>query len=258
MKRTLVASVIVSVCLGSGAAAAQEFGAPGQVVLGAERLTGVYSDHLKSTTTLTDIDGNPTGTEVETSTDSTSISLLGVPTVIGDSPMNLPSSTPRLALDVFVAPGLSIGGSFVYMRRTGSQDRKYTPSTAGTNRNEDLPTGSTLLFSPRIGYAALVTPGFAIWPRAGITYTNYRMTEEETDSDGIQTTYKASLDFTTASLEVMAAAIAVPHFAFLFGPFLDLPLGGSTKATIDGTSQRDAPKLRYWSVGLSVGVAGYF
>ena len=256
MRRSTLVGIASTACLWSGVSQAQDFGLPGQVVLGAERLTGVYSDHMKSTTTDTNPDG--TSVKMESTTSTTSISLLGVPSTIGDSYMHWPSSTPRLALDVFVAAGLSIGGSFIYLNRAGSVDRKYTPSTAGTNQEEDLPTGSTILFSPRIGYAAQVSPSFAIWPRGGITYVNYRVTEEDTDSQGNRSTYKASADFTSFSLELMAVALPVPHFAILFGPFLDLPLGGSTKITEDGVVRPNSPKLSYWSVGASAGLAGYF
>ena len=259
----LVLTLTVGACLWSGAGFAQEFGVPGQVVLGAERLTGVYSDHMKSTANTTQVDsnGNTVSEKNEDSTDSTSISLFGMTSVIDDSGITLPSATPRLALDVFVLPGFSVGGSFVYTQRSGSENNKYTPDVNSDSKKQDTPTGSTVMFSPRIGYAAQVSPMFAIWPRAGITYVNYRMTQKSTTSNGTTTiTYesKISADFTDVTLELMAVALAVPHFAILVGPYVDLPLGGGVKTTVNGVHQPNMPSLSYWSVGLSAGVAGYF
>jgi hypothetical protein len=259
MNRILRVNIAASVCLWSGAIYAQDFGLPGQVVLGAERLTGVYSDHVKAevTQTITDANGNPVSTRVTTNIDSTTIAFLGTPSTLSDEGIALATSSPRLALDVFVAPGLSLGGSFAYQQRSGAQERVYTPSTLEPGGKRDLPTYSTLSFSPRIGYAVQLSPSFALWPRAGITYSNYRMKQTNNNSNGTSSTDKTSIDFTDVSLEVMAVALAMPHFAILVGPYLDLPLGGGVKATNDGVEQQSSTEVSYWSVGLSLGVAGY-
>ena len=46
MNKLLAVCILGGLGLVSRAAVAQEFGQPGQVVIGAERLMGIYSDHL--------------------------------------------------------------------------------------------------------------------------------------------------------------------------------------------------------------------
>ncbi len=260
MKRALQLSVVGIVGLAAQGAAAQvaavqEFGQPGQVVVGAERMTGIYSDHLKSTRTLT-AGGLTTNSEYKLN--STTIALLGTPMGIGagDSSDVWPSSSPRFAVDVFVAPGLSIGGSFMYLTRFG-----YASTTAGNppiSSNQDSPTGSGVIFSPRVGYAAQLAPSFAIWPRAGVTYAYYRVTNKNTNVGGATTETVGTVDFTDVSIELMAVALPVPHVAVLFGPFLDLPLGGGSKTVVAGVEQPNPASLSYLSFGVTSGVAAYF
>jgi hypothetical protein len=115
-----------------------------------------------------------------------------------------------------------------------------------------------VIFSPRLGYAAQLSPNFAIWPRAGITYAYYRLTSDNTDpTTGAKTETKFTADFTDVSLEFMAVALPVPHVAILFGPFIDLPLGGGTKTVDPGVTQPDST-LSYLSFGITAGVAAYF
>jgi hypothetical protein len=241
-------------------ARAQDFGLPGQVVLGAERMTGIYSDHLKSTTTTT---AGGVTTNQEYKLNSTTFALLGVPMAIGLNSGNSgyvwPTSSPRISADVFVARGFSLGGSFVYLNRSGSNDTTTSLGGASTTTSQDAPTGSSVLFSPRIGYAVQLAPSFAIWPRAGITYAYYHVTVKNTDlTTGVVTENKLSADFTDVSIEVMGVALPVPHVAILFGPFLDLPLGGGTKTVNNGVEQPNPASLSYLSSGISAGLAVYF
>jgi len=75
--------------------------------------------------------------------------------------------------------------------------------------------GSSVIFSPRVGYAAQLSPNFAIWPRAGITYSYYRVTADNTDAaSGAKTEDKLTADFTDVSIEFMAAAL--PCLMLLF------------------------------------------
>jgi len=65
------------------------------------------------------------------------------------------------------------------------------------------------LLSPRIGYAINIGDSFGFWPRAGLTYVNYDGDEE--------------LGLT---LEGQFFASPAAHFAFTFGPALDLGVVG--------------------------------
>ena len=63
---------------------------------------------------------------------------------------------PRIGVDVFVVRGLTVGGALGFL---------YLAPEMGSNTR-------LFLVAPRIGYAATLAPGLAIWPRVGITYWN--------------------------------------------------------------------------------------
>jgi len=103
-------------------------------------------------------------------------------------------TTARLGIDGFVTNHLSIGGSLAF----------WNLSPRGDGRS-----ASGGLLSPRIGYAINIGDSFGFWPRAGLTYVNYDGDEE--------------LGLT---LEGQFFASPAAHFAFTFGPALDLGVVG--------------------------------
>ena len=225
-------------------ASAQEFAQAGQVVLGAERIMGVYSDHLTSKPS----DGN------NETMNTTSVALIGTAVALDDSGIAYPASTPRFAVDVFIVPGLSLGGSIIYFNRSGSTDTTLNGLGTSTTTTHDSPTSATFIFAPRLGYAAQLSPLFAIWPRAGITYAHYKRTSQNTDA----TEDTVSVDFTDVTAEVMATILPVPHVALLIGPYLDIPLGGGSKTVTASVESTNHPSIKYLSVGLTTGLAAYF
>jgi hypothetical protein len=54
------------------------------------------------------------------------------------------------------------------------------------------------------------------------------------------------------------AILPVDHFAILVGPYVDIPLGGGEKETVNGTTDPVRPEWSYLSFGLSVGLGGFF
>ena len=255
MNKLIAVSILSGISAFCSGAMAQDFAQPGQVVVGAERLMGLYYDHVKTTSSVG---------AGEMTTGTTSIGLFGTPgSVDSTNPGTLnggpmPSSTPRLALDVFVIPGLSVGTSLIYLNRSGSQDTKATVLGTTLTQTRDTPTTSSFILSPRVGYAAVLSPNFAIWPRAGITYSWYKTTAKDTNAAGATTENKISADITDISVEVMAAIVPVPHVVLLVGPVLDIPLGGGAKSVNAGTEATDHPSVSYLSVGLTTGLAAYF
>jgi hypothetical protein len=247
MTRFIGVCAAVSVMAAASVAGAQEFAKGGQVVIAAERLTGVFSDHLTS-----EIPGT------KETINSTRVALLGMPSAWSfQSLMAGPASTPRLAADVFVIHGLSLGGSIMYLNDSGS-DKTENPPNPTTH--DDLPTTSTFIFSPRIGYGLQLGQNFAIWPRAGVTYANYRITSRNTDPGPPPVTHetKSSIDFTDVTVEFMLGILPVDHFVILVGPYIDIPLGGGQRVWDDGVRQAPEPDVSYLSFGLSVGLGGFF
>jgi hypothetical protein len=243
VKRAICVGLFGAVAAAASAAHAQEFAKGGHVVIAAERLTGVYYEQLTTE--------EPGRRETD---HSTRVGLLGMPS---GSAVAGPAATPRLAADVFVIKGLSLGGSIMYLNDSGSN--KIERPTQATDNN-DRPTASTFIFSPRIGYALQLADFFAIWPRGGVTYANYRTTDRNPQNGPppVVRVTKVSTDFTDISLEFMLAFLPVDHFAVLVGPYFDIPLGGGQKTTVDGALQPVRPDVSYLSVGLSAGIGGFF
>jgi hypothetical protein len=99
----------------------------------------------------------------------------------------------RLGVDGFVTDHLSVGGALALW----SIDPAHGGSVTGG------------LIAPRIGYAIDFSRAFGFWPRGGLTYRNVGGDEE-----------------LALTLEGMFYASPAPHFAFTFGPAIDLGLVG--------------------------------
>jgi hypothetical protein len=151
-------------------------------------------------------------------------------------------SSPRLAGDFFVIDGLSIGAALGFV--------SYSTSTeAGGMGSQDGPSGSGVLFAPRVGYAYMFTPLFGIWPRAGITYLGAG-TDPPNGGGGTGTHLWA---FTA---EVPFVIAPVPHVGFHIGPTLDLGLGGGQSRTAGGVETTiDATATEF---GIQAGMFVYF
>jgi hypothetical protein len=134
---------------------------------------------------------------------------------IGATPPFHLYTTARLGIDGFVINNLSIGGSFAFL--SNSPDRG--PSQSGA------------LLTARIGYAIPFSDKFGFWPRGGFSFYSYG--NGDAHDDGFAVT-----------LEGMFYASPVQHFAFTFGPVMDLEFAGKE------------PLAR--NIGLiSVGVTGW-
>src|SRR6185503_9944838 len=99
--------------------------------------------------------------------------------------------------DFFVIDHLSIGGSFAYW------------STSVRQPGPD-PSRSGFLFAPRVGYAINFSRSFGFWPRGGVTFRNIE------DDDEMALTF-----------EGMFYGAPTPHFAFIFGPAIDVGMVGA-------------------------------
>jgi hypothetical protein len=226
-------------------------------VIGAERLTGIYSEKSSVVYSGEDFDE-----EVETS--SLQIAALGMGNGLNDSGGLGSSTIPRLGFDVFVIRGLSLGGSVMYLRTTGSEVRTLIPDRTNLSSDEDLPTRSTLLAAPRVGYALVFGKVVALWPRAGITYVQHRLRGEVevADAGGYDTwtvERKTVVNTTEVSFEAVVVASLARNFAILIAPYADIQVGGNLKTEDDGEPRNVGnPDYGYLSFGLTAGMAAYF
>lgn len=248
-------------------AQAADFAKPGQFVVGAERLMGLYSDRV-----TTEGPGPIAGgvQNQKNTTHITSLALLGAATGRngpgtpggGDESQPMPASTPRLSLDVFVISGLSVGGSFMYSNRSGSGEQEVTSAdgTTTTTTEDDLNTLSTLLFAPRVGYALSLMSFLAVWPRLGVTHTVYSESGTVPAMMGSADESSNTSTFTELTLEGLLVITPVSHVGITAGPYLELPLGASYSEELNGddVTDGDGQDISYTSFGLWAGLCAYF
>lgn len=219
-------------------AAAEQLGDHGTVAIGVDRLFG-FAYHSVSYK-------EPNGTGGTNSYDETisNFSFLGRGTGI---PFAVPAAlqVPRLGADVFLGPGVSLGGSIAY-------DYYSTGETVnGQDTNTSDSTG-IWIFSPRIGFAKMFSDNIGIWPRAGITYAHIAATTSTTDpATGTTTSQDQKGHLTFLTLEVNLLLAPVQHFMFTVGPSFDYLLSFSPTGN---TGQTD---YSGHSLGLHVGMLGW-
>jgi hypothetical protein len=214
---------------GADAAVGPELGQPGRVAISAERLFGfAYSSQKQS---LNGVDGPTTTT--------TGFSLLGSPLgSVGGS-----FSVPRLALDAFVTQGLSVGGA------VGVGYTKESASQAGVTAGDLTFTGFTI--DPRIGYLVRISPGFAVWPRVGVSLFYLSLSSS---AQGGGTATSTSETLLAATLEVPFAVTVVPRVVFLFGPTADISVYGKATTNPGGGATSTSTDLSELEIGVHAGL----
>jgi hypothetical protein len=121
---------------------AEEIGAKGNLVIGAERLFGVYIDNQtidRGNAPSAKIDHIVFGLGWGSSAEST-------------------LTTPRLGIDYFLGPAFTLGGNFGFVSHN---------IDAGTNQSN---TNTGLLLGARAGYALRLGHAISFWPRGGLTF----------------------------------------------------------------------------------------
>lgn len=170
---TFLPFALVSLALSaSRPALAQRFYDSGTVSVALERGFGIH--HVRQSR------DNP-----DTTTNATTIG-------IGWYGALTPFHWTRAAIDVFVVPQLSVGGSLAFFSQSGDAD------------------SDGVLFAPRVGYAIPLSRVFAFWPRGGITLYDV----------GNRSVFGPAG-------EAMFLALPSPNWGILFGATLDLGLFGS-------------------------------
>jgi hypothetical protein len=218
------------------------FGKTGQIMLSADRLFGLSFPSVA----IEDGDSHN-----KTTSSRTNISLLFPPLSLVQSPYEI----PRAAFDVNVASGFTVGGAIGFLSSTG---KKVEPAMGAAPPDREDATITMFLFSPRLGYVIPITPMFAFWPRAGITYFN--IGSESTSTGMNPVTTKTTIGGFAVDIEPMFVITPVNHFGITVGPTVDIPLSGTrsvTQTPPDPTPAAD-DKIKYTSYGLNVGLLGYF
>lgn len=217
-------------------AKAQEETLPGQgsVVFGAERMFGIYS--YKGTAERDNAKYTQNGTQFSL--------LWGANGTSGGVENNF-DAMPRIGVDFFVTEGLSLGGSIGYYTSSGEQKLEVPGQPTDS---EDLDDLTAVAFAPRVGYLIPLGERAGFWPRGGITYVSFK--DEQPDND------KTTITSWQLSAEAMFFLAPVEHFAFVLGPVIDFPIGGTVETENNNVAQPDQD-LRWQNLGIAVGLAGY-
>lgn len=220
-------------------ASPDRFGSKGQFAITAEDLTGVYSDHIG----YTDQNGN------DNSLTTTRFSLLFSTHGGGNNIVTSPAST--LGLHYFVIDGLSVGGNIGYESRSGSVQSVQ----GGRTFSQDLGSGSTFIFEPKVGYALMLNDLLGFWFRGGLS-----VAVDSEHPDAADTPIEDKFTYWLFSADVLFCIMPVDHFGFYVGPGIDISFTGSYKRTrrVGGALQTLSFDSSYRRIKLGAGMIAYF
>lgn len=120
---------------------------------------------------------------------------------------------PRLAADLFVRRGLSLGTAF----SLGSGSQTVTQYPPGSSTTASL---TDVLVAPRVGYLAQLGRRWSIWPRAGVTFQF-----GWGDTPGAPGYEFSTREYVLlGTMDVPVVFTVVPRVAFTLAPTFDLTL----------------------------------
>ncbi len=208
-----------------GPTPAPTVGDAGHWAISLDRVFGF--DYTKETASMNGMDAQTNST--------TSFSLFGSPPLLASSVF----SFPRAGVDLFVAPGLSVGAGLGITH--GSEDQ--TP-TGSTTINVSF-TG--VMVAPRIGYVAHLAPSISFWPRAGVSI--YYITLDSSSS-GLNET----LHFVAATAEAPLVFTIAPRVAFTFGPTFDMTFSSGVSVNQAGYTGSASADAKVLEIGVQAGL----
>lgn len=269
MKTTIATGAILATAvLHAGRAHAEArtgLGDSGEWIVSAERLFGIA--YAKAT----EVDGATTTTDSRTA-----IALLCPP--IGPGGLSSPHHIPRIALDVDVMGGFTIGGAvgFVSSSGTTKTETAATGTSPSSSSERDAASATTFLLSPRLGYAVSLSSLFTFWPRVSVSYYDISVSAPGTiatgNASGTGTTVVGTVErnFNGIGLGIEPALVLtpLPHVGLVFAPAIDFPLSGSrlTKVSTSPAWQDVVPSsaapregdASFFSLGFHFGVLAHF
>jgi hypothetical protein len=220
--------LLVALVLGAPAVAQAQLEHKGAVSLSAERLFG-----LNHSTVTSKFGGTGQGSLSRT-----------------DFGLFIPAATnfaefPRLALDVAVADGLTLGGAFGVLISDGSADN----TGGGLPSNSSSISGFGFLISPRIGWATALGRATRLWLRGGISYFR---TSSKTD------TIEVTEDGLSVDIEPTLVFMLGQHFGLVATALVDLPITGGVTLKETGASASSSADFKIRTLGIVFGLTFTF
>jgi hypothetical protein len=221
-------SLLVAAAALAPAAARAQLEHKGAVSLSAERLFG-----LNHTSATSKFGGTGTGSLSRT-----------------DFGLFMPNAAslgafPRLALDVAVVDGLTLGGALGVLISDASADNM----AGGFANSSTSLSGFGFLISPRIGWATALGRATRLWLRGGVSYfrTSSKADNLEFTQDGL------SVDIEPALVVMLGE-----HFGLLVTALVDLPLTGEVTVKGTGASASSSADFKIRTLGVVLGLAFTF
>jgi hypothetical protein len=117
-----------------------------------------------------------------------------------------------------------------------------------------------------VGYVVPFSPTVALWPRAGVAYTNLSTSSVTSSSGGTSfTSPGGSIWQLAVELDAMLVITPWSHFGFTIGPTADIPLAGKSKSSTSSssgtgptTTTTTSVNVSMLQVGLGAGLLGHF
>ncbi len=160
------------------------------------------------------------------------------------------SAVPRLALDVVVSHGLTVGGFVTVLGSTGTEDLTID----GVDQAEiTYPDAVMALGGARVGFLLPLGAKVAFWPRVGAAYAVQRVFGAAGARQTIQ-----SLQI---NLEPTFLISPVPHVGILIHPLIDIGVAGSLESSFVVTGlpvQSSTGSHRVHATGVAAGLVAYF
>lgn len=220
--------------------------------IGIERAAGVDHTRIELNPSAGGTNSSLLATDTSTTTTSFLGNCSGFQPMYKFSPIPIPTPLecmPRLSVDRFLGPGISIGAGFSF-QHSGNSKRQAVVSM-------DHASESTYLLAPRLGIAIQVRSWFHIWPRIGASYVrlNGNRSSQTAGWDlSSDSTYSNEALYLTVEYPMVFTAFE--HVAVTAGPTFDWLVLGPNRTVKGDSVDSDAVHCR--SFGFHSGIAVWF
>lgn len=232
------AVMFVAVSSASAEPLGNDFGARGQFIISADRLSPL----LSYSRVKVDQGG---GDSTTTSTTSMSFFWAGDVQDFYD--------IPRAGLDYVIAPNLTLGGT-LFFTLPMSSTREDTQN--GTTTSRDAAKTNAFGLGDRIGYLVPLSPRITFWPRGGPSYTRIGVTNAVGGNGNTTSTADSQI---ALNLEPLFVISLTTHLGISLGPVFDVPLSGThhEEVTDRGMTVSQDTSESQLHFGITAGLLGY-
>ena len=161
--------------------------------------------------------------------------------------VTVPAST--VGFHYFIIDGLSLGGNLGYESRSGSVQAPVGRAVV----SQDLGTGSTFIFEPKVGYALGLSDTLGFWFRGGL----FRRCGHRIPQAG-RLRPENKYTHWMVSADALFTIMPVDHVGFYVGPGLDLSFTGTYTHTVQSPPVSASYDSAYRRFKLGAGMIAYF